>query len=319
MGNLISGNKRDGGVGSSSAAQQLVQDLITQHPVAVFSKTYCPFCSAAKRALKEESQKVTPPTPIHVIELDMRDDGDAIQAALVSLTGQRTVPNVFIGGESIGGGDDTCAAQTSGVLKQMLASAGTKLAAGVGASNDNGSGSDNGNSDGNGNNNNNMETATFAAGCFWGVELYFQRIPGVLTTAVGYTQGKVNNPTYKQVCSGRTGHTEAVQLTFDPQQLSYAELLQAYWTRKGFNAAQVNGQGNDHGTQYRSGIYAHGDNQLRLATASKEKLEKEGHNIAVEILPAKQFFPAEQYHQQYLEKGGQDASKNSRAPIRCYG
>lgn len=164
-----------------------------------------------------------------------------------------------------------------------------------------------------------MQTATFAAGCFWGVELHFQRVPGVLTTAVGYTQGRVEQPSYRAVCTGSTGHTEAVQLTFDPTAVSYQQLLDAFWARKGFNASQVNGQGNDHGTQYRSGIYYHDDAQRDLAEAAKATLEAKGRKIAVEVAPAAVFWPAEGYHQQYLEKGGQDARKGATSSIRCYG
>ena len=163
------------------------------------------------------------------------------------------------------------------------------------------------------------QTATFAAGCFWGVELHFQRLPGVLTTTVGYAQGHVQQPTYKQVCSGVTGHTEAVRLTFDPAVLSYGDLVEAFWSRKGFDMTQKNGQGNDWGTQYRSGTYTHDDEQARIAAESKAARENRGHKVAVEIEPALAFWPAEAYHQQYLQKGGQDASKGCTVRIRCYG
>ena len=163
------------------------------------------------------------------------------------------------------------------------------------------------------------QTATFAAGCFWGVELHFQRVPGVLTTAVGYAQGHVQQPTYKQVCSGITGHTEAVRLTFDPEVLSYGELVEKFWSRRGFDMTQKNGQGNDWGTQYRSGIYTHDDEQARIAAESKAARAARGVKVAVEIEPALAFWPAEAYHQQYLQKGGQDASKGATARIRCYG
>eukprot|EP00607_Mallomonas_marina_P009458 CAMPEP_0182421826 /NCGR_PEP_ID=MMETSP1167-20130531/7335_1 /TAXON_ID=2988 /ORGANISM="Mallomonas Sp, Strain CCMP3275" /LENGTH=181 /DNA_ID=CAMNT_0024599341 /DNA_START=60 /DNA_END=606 /DNA_ORIENTATION=- len=145
------------------------------------------------------------------------------------------------------------------------------------------------------------ELATFAAGCFWGVEISFQRVPGVLRTEVGYTQGHKINPTYEEVCSGTTGHTEAVQITYDPSSLTYDELLTVYWDR--LNPTTLNRQGGDSGTQYRSGIYYHNNEQKELATASAEKEQKKyADPIVTEILPAAEWYPAEAYHQQYLKK-----------------
>lgn len=162
------------------------------------------------------------------------------------------------------------------------------------------------------------ETATFAAGCFWGVELSFQRVPGVTETAVGYTDGHKANPTYEEVCAGVTGHTEAVQMQFDPKVVSYDELLTVLFDR--MNPTTLNRQGNDVGSQYRSGIYYHSDEQKQTALA-KKKSEQEKYNdpIVVEIKPASTFYKAEAYHQGYLAKGGQCAAKGDTSAIRCYG
>ena len=162
------------------------------------------------------------------------------------------------------------------------------------------------------------ELATFAAGCFWGVELRFQRVPGVLKTCVGYIQGHVDNPTYEQTCSGKTGHTEAVQMTYDPKQVTFGELCDVFYA--GHNPTQLNRQGGDVGTQYRSGIYYHTEEQKKVAEEKKSKVQ----GAVTEIQAAKTFWPAEQYHQQYLEKGGrfgsgQSAAKRCTDKIRCYG
>jgi peptide-methionine (S)-S-oxide reductase len=160
--------------------------------------------------------------------------------------------------------------------------------------------------------------ATFAAGCFWGPELRFQRVPGVVKTAVGYIQGEVDNPTYEMICTGMSGHTEAVQMTYDPSVVTFEELCDAFYI--GHNPKQLNAQGNDVGTQYRSGIYYHTDEQKKIAEAKKANVD----GAVTEILQAETFWPAEVYHQQYLEKGGrfsqgQNAAKGCTDPIRCYG
>lgn len=150
-----------------------------------------------------------------------------------------------------------------------------------------------------------METATFAAGCFWGVEAAFRRLPGVKNTTVGYTGGAWDNPTYEQVCSDRTGHAEAVRVEFDPARISYEQLLKTFWEIH--DPTQVNRQGPDLGSQYRSAIFYHNEQQQRLAETSKRQLGESGRYqrpIATEIVPATTFWPAEEYHQQYLEKRG---------------
>ncbi|KAJ7956124.1 Peptide methionine sulfoxide reductase [Quillaja saponaria] len=169
-----------------------------------------------------------------------------------------------------------------------------------------------------------LEFAQFGAGCFWGVELAFQRVPGVVKTEVGYSQGHVPDPNYKLVCSGTTNHVEVIRIQYDPQVSPYTNLLSLFWSRH--DPTSVNQQGNDVGAQYRSGIYYYNETQAQLAQESKEakQLELKEKEIVTEILPAKRFYRAEEYHQQYLEKGGgkglkQSAEKGCTDPIRCYG
>jgi peptide-methionine (S)-S-oxide reductase len=151
-----------------------------------------------------------------------------------------------------------------------------------------------------------MAKATFAAGCFWGVEATFRQIPGVTSTRVGYIGGRTENPTYKEVCTDGTGHAEAVEVEFDPAVARYDELLKTFW--ENHDPTQLNRQGPDWGSQYRSAIYFHTPEQETAAHASKDALEK-AHRyskpIVTQIVPAVTFYPAEDYHQQYLEKRGQ--------------
>jgi len=147
--------------------------------------------------------------------------------------------------------------------------------------------------------------ATFAAGCFWGVETAFSEMPGVISTTAGYTGGTTENPTYKQVCSGTTGHAEAVEITYDPSRVSYEQLLEVFWNIH--DPTTYNRQGPDVGAQYRSAIFYHTPEQLAEAKNSIEKLERSGRfegSIVTEIKPAAKFYPAEEYHQQYLKKQG---------------
>lgn len=150
-----------------------------------------------------------------------------------------------------------------------------------------------------------MEKATFGAGCFWGVEAAFRRIKGVTATCVGYTGGTMPNPTYHDVCTDRTGHAEAVEVEFDPAQVSYEDLLNVFWANH--DPTQLNRQGPDTGTQYRSAIFFHSPEQEKSARASKDNLQAAGRfkrPIVTEIVPATHFHKAEEYHQQYLEKRG---------------
>ena len=149
------------------------------------------------------------------------------------------------------------------------------------------------------------ETATFGAGCFWGVEAEFRRVPGVTATAVGYEGGTLENPTYRDVCTDRTGHAEVVQVEFDPAQVSYNDLLKVFWANH--DPTTLNRQGPDHGSQYRSAVFFHSPAQQAQANASKEALAQSGifkKPIVTEIVPAQTFYAAEDYHQQYLEKRG---------------
>ncbi len=149
------------------------------------------------------------------------------------------------------------------------------------------------------------EKATFGAGCFWGVEEAFRRIPGVVATTVGYEGGSLDRPTYQDVCTDRTGHAEVVEVEYDPTKASYDELLDVFW--RNHDPTTKNRQGPDVGTQYRSVIFYHSAEQKTAALASKDRVEQSGRyhrRIVTEIVPATTFWRAEDYHQQYLEKHG---------------
>ena len=156
-----------------------------------------------------------------------------------------------------------------------------------------------------------LQKATFGAGCFWGVEAEFRQLPkGVVSTAVGYEGGTMKNPTYRDVCTDRTGHAEVVEVEYDPEKVSYEDLLKVFWANH--DPTTLNRQGPDVGTQYRSVIFYHTPEQQVAALASKEKLEKSGRYrrpIVTEIVPATSFYRAEDYHQQYLEKRGLSSCK----------
>jgi peptide-methionine (S)-S-oxide reductase len=155
---------------------------------------------------------------------------------------------------------------------------------------------------------NELEKATFAAGCFWGVEAAFRQIPGVVATRVGYTGGHTDDPTYERVCSHTTGHAEAVEVTFDPERVSYEQLLDVFWTKH--NPTTKNRQGLDIGDQYRSSIFFHSPEQQDAAERTKESQQAKLHwpkKIVTEIVPASEFHEAEDYHQQYMEKRGRSS------------
>jgi peptide-methionine (S)-S-oxide reductase len=148
-------------------------------------------------------------------------------------------------------------------------------------------------------------TAAFAAGCFWGIEAAFRQIPGILATSAGYIGGHTSNPTYREVCTDRTGHAESVQVVYDPERVSYQQLLDVFWANH--NPTTRNRQGPDVGTQYRSVIFFHSLEQEAQAKASLAQLAASGryHSpIVTEVVAASEFYPAEEYHQQYLEKRG---------------
>jgi len=168
------------------------------------------------------------------------------------------------------------------------------------------------------------QVATFAGGCFWGLELAYQRVPGVVHTAVGYTQGREQRPNYDMVCAGATGHTEAVTVLYDPNDCSYQELLDVLFDR--VDPTTVNGQGSDKGKQYRTGVYYHSEEQETIARARFQEEQKKYSKaiIATECKKGMPFWPAEEYHQQYLSKGGrskqpQSAEKGCQDEIQCYG
>ncbi|KMT11855.1 hypothetical protein BVRB_5g105510 [Beta vulgaris subsp. vulgaris] len=168
-----------------------------------------------------------------------------------------------------------------------------------------------------------QQFAQFGAGCFWGVELAFQRVPGVTKTEVGYSQGFTHKPTYEDICTGMTNHSEVVRVHYDPKECSFESLLDVFWDRH--DPTTLNRQGNDVGTQYRSGIYFYTPEQEQTAIEVRERQQKLlNRKIVTEILPAKKFYRAEEYHQQYLAKGGrfgfrQSVEKGCNDPIRCYG
>lgn len=151
----------------------------------------------------------------------------------------------------------------------------------------------------------NLQEATFAAGCFWGVEHRFRQVPGVVKTNVGYTGGHTENPSYQQVCTDKTGHAEAVRVEFDPAQITYERLLEEFWNMH--DPTTPNRQGPDVGSQYRSAVFYHTPEQAAAALAVKARLEQAGRfrrPIVTEIVPAARFWPAEEYHQRYYEKHG---------------
>jgi peptide-methionine (S)-S-oxide reductase len=154
------------------------------------------------------------------------------------------------------------------------------------------------------------KTATFAAGCFWGVEAAFRVLSGVTRTTVGYTGGEVENPSYEQVCRGRTGHAEAVQVEYDAEAISYEQLLETFW--QSHNPTTRNRQRWDIGSQYRSAVFVHDEAQQLAATASRDAHQRDlKRRIVTEIVSAGRFWPAEDYHQQYLEKRGQASCATS--------
>jgi len=153
--------------------------------------------------------------------------------------------------------------------------------------------------------------ATFAAGCFWHVEELFSKVKGVTSTAVGYTGGHLDNPSYDDVCTDETGHAEAIEVEYDPTQVSYDDLLKTFW--ENHNPTTLNQQGPDIGTQYRSAIFFHDSEQEKTAIQSKEKLQNSNQfstKIVTQIVPAKKFYRAEEYHQRYFEKNNVSCSRN---------
>lgn len=154
--------------------------------------------------------------------------------------------------------------------------------------------------------------------CHISLELAYQRMPGVISTHVGYAQGHVRNPTYEEVCTGTTGHTEAIRIVYDPTIVSYSALVQLGIERLGDNIYKLKQVGNDRGTQYRHGIYYHNDEQEEVALKLLLSVS-DGREVMTEVKRVKEFYMAEDYHQQYLMKGGQNAKQGADEAIRCYG
>lgn len=165
-----------------------------------------------------------------------------------------------------------------------------------------------------------LETAMFGLGCFWGAERVFWQLPGVYVTAVGYAAGLTPNPTYEEVCTGRTGHNEVVRVVFDPKQIAFRKLLETFW--EGHDPTQGMRQGNDHGTQYRSGVYVYSDDQRAMAEQTKKDYGKalkhyKYPDITTEIIDAPEFYFAEDYHQQYLAKNPRGYCGLGGTGVRC--
>ncbi len=159
------------------------------------------------------------------------------------------------------------------------------------------------------------QQAMFGAGCFWQVEIDFANLDGVTSTAVGYSGGQVPNPTYKQVCGSRTGHAEVVHVTFDPERVSYDQLLDLFWSSH--DPTQKNRQGWDVGPQYRTGVFTYSDEQAAAAAASRDRAQARFRQpIVTEITPASEFYAAEDYHQRYLEKRGMASCRVPAGPVR---
>ena len=160
------------------------------------------------------------------------------------------------------------------------------------------------------------QIATFAAGCFWGVEAAFRQIPGVTGTRVGYTGGQTEDPSYYDVCSDTTGHAEAVEVEYDPEQVSYDQLLDLFW--RSHDPTQGNRQGPDVGSQYRSAVYFHSPEQEEAAVASKARVQAQlPQRVTTEVVPAETFYEAEDYHQQYFEKQGRTSCHAGLLPARA--
>ncbi|CAN8069733.1 unnamed protein product [Agarophyton chilense] len=305
--------------------EEAVENAIKENAVMVFSKSYCPFCVQAKDLLEERVAAVEGLMPIKAFEMDeMGAEGNAMQQYLLQKTGQRTVPNIFIGGKHVGGCDDVQGLDARNELVPMLASAVTSvasrattevLAAEEEAETDTVQSAIVENEE--------RQTAetkqiVFGAGCFWGVELAFQRVAGVLKTEVGYSNGKMARVTYDAICTGATGAAEVVRVWYDPSVVTLNDLLKVWESRH--DPTSLNKQGNDVGTQYRSAIYFSDENQAEdVRQWISEASGRHTKEVVTDVAAIKNYCSAEEYHQRYLEKKGQSAEKGSTATIRCYG
>ncbi|PXF45646.1 hypothetical protein BWQ96_04550 [Gracilariopsis chorda] len=289
-------------VTSPPSAEQIAQDAIDNNPVVVFSKSYCPFCVRAKGLLAERMPAIDGLPEPKIFEMDrMGSEGAAIQQYLLQKTGQRTVPNIFIAQEHIGGCDDVYGLDARGELVAKL----TAAVPNTTAEDEQPVASE-------------TKEIVFGAGCFWGVELAFQRVAGVISTEVGYSNGKMERITYDAICTGATGAAEVVRVLYDPSVVYVGDLLRVWESRH--DPTSLNKQGNDTGTQYRSAIYYNDEDQAEeIRQWIAEAATRHSKEIVTDIAPVKNYCAAEEYHQRYLEKKGQDAQKGSTAYIRCYG
>lgn len=285
---------------------------LTRNDIVVFSKTFCPYCRAAKSAISNSGEKVSDFAGSTIVELDEHEHGEAIQSALAKKTGRSTVPNVFVGGVNIGGGDETTALSEQGVLAQMIRSAPQKRAeaapANVGVTeakpqNASAAGGE--------------ALITFGAGCFWGLELAFQRMPGIVRTEVGYSNGRFSPVSYDAVCTGQSGHAEVVRVWYNSSEVELSALIDLWEGRH--DVTSLNKQGNDRGTQYRSALFWSDNEGKETALAWRAARTDQGLKVVTEVGAEEGYSPAEKYHQQYLERGGQDAKKGATSIIRCYG
>lgn len=292
--------------------EAFVEEAAQSNAVTVFSKTYCPYSRKAKSVLESTGESISSYIPAHVVELDtMGERGSAIQEFLLEKTGQRTVPNVFINGAHIGGCDSILSLEESGDLKE-------KLKAAYAAKSSSSAETENLEREDVEKSEENVKVAVFGAGCFWGVELAFQRVDGVLQTEVGYSNGMSDRLTYEEVCSGDTDAAEVVKVTYDSDVVSFRKLLDVWESRH--DPTSLNKQGNDEGTQYRSALYVTDADQKEEVLAWKEEAEQRlGSDIVTDIAEVNNYCPAEEYHQRYLEKKGQNAAKGASERIRCYG
>lgn len=288
-----------------------IDGIVKSNDVVVFGKTFCPYCKSAKAAIAASGAKVDGFAGPTVIELDEHEFGAEIQEKLAEKTGRRSVPNVFVGGVNVGGGDDTAGLNESGVLAQMIRSAPEKRAAAEtesAASETLASTSDVQSGE---------KLITFGAGCFWGLELAFQRQDGVLRTEVGFSNGNFSPVSYDAVCTGKSGHAEVVRVWYDPAEVELATLI-ALWESR-HDVTSLNKQGNDRGTQYRSALFWSDDAGKDSATEWHSSQLAKGVKVVTDVGKEDGYTAAEPYHQKYLEGRGQDASKGAKQRIRCYG
>lgn len=306
------------------ASPEFVDQAVSDNPVLIFSKTFCPYSTKAKRAVTEAGSKVVGFVEPFVVEINQRLDGRELQEALYKKTGRRTIPLVFVGGLFVGGAEDVLRLHESSVLSQMirlalerpddmrtsLESFTSDLSRSQSARDAQAEMSPRVTIE--------EEVATFGAGCFWGVELAFQREKGVTRTEVGFSNGQYGPVSYNDVVGGKSGHAEVVRVWFNPVETSFANLIKLWESRH--DPTSLNKQGNDRGRQYRSAIFYHDESQRDEALLWKSEAQaRYTSTIVTEIAPVSLYNAAEIVHQRFLEKRGQSAEKGDTAAIRCYG